>query len=134
MLYEVITEILMRQFCRRCLLGLFALSLLFSGSFSGSVCGASPQAPAPGVAEEIWVPVVSDQQWVVRITSYNVCYTKLLRFITRKVARGMVERNRGQIINLGSIAGKEPYPNGNVYCASKAAVDALTQGMRMDLP
>ncbi len=58
---------------------------------------------------------------------------KGLLFITRKVARGMVERNRGQIINLGSIAGKEPYPNGNVYCASKAAVDALTQGMRMDL-
>ena len=56
----------MRQFCRRCLLCLFALSLLFSGSFSGCVCGASPQAPAPGVAEEIWVPVVSDQQWVVR--------------------------------------------------------------------
>jgi 3-hydroxy acid dehydrogenase / malonic semialdehyde reductase len=37
------------------------------------------------------------------------------------------------IINIGSIAGKEVYPNGNVYCASKHAVDAITQGMRMDL-
>jgi NADP-dependent 3-hydroxy acid dehydrogenase YdfG len=42
-------------------------------------------------------------------------------------------RQRGHIINLGSIAGKEVYPNGNVYCASKFAVDALTQGMRLDL-
>src|SRR5205085_4893099 len=46
---------------------------------------------------------------------------------------GMTERKRGHIINIGSIAGKEVYPNGNVYCASKFAVDALTRGMRMDL-
>ena len=45
----------------------------------------------------------------------------------------MAERASGHIINLGSIAGKEVYPNGNVYCASKFAVDALTRGMRMDL-
>ena len=45
----------------------------------------------------------------------------------------MTERKAGHIINLGSIAGKEVYPNGNVYCASKFAVDALTRGMRMDL-
>ncbi|HTF22150.1 MAG TPA: SDR family NAD(P)-dependent oxidoreductase, partial [Chryseolinea sp.] len=46
---------------------------------------------------------------------------------------GMTGRQRGHIINLGSIAGKEVYPNGNVYCASKFAVDAITQGMRLDL-
>ena len=45
----------------------------------------------------------------------------------------MTERKSGHVINISSIAGKEAYPNGNVYCASKFAVDALTQGMRMDL-
>ena len=44
----------------------------------------------------------------------------------------MTERKSGHIINLGSIAGKEVYPNGNVYCASKFAVDAVTKGMRLD--
>ncbi len=45
----------------------------------------------------------------------------------------MVERNSGHIINIGSTAGKEVYPKGNVYCASKHAVDAINQGMRIDL-
>jgi hypothetical protein len=45
----------------------------------------------------------------------------------------MIERGEGQIVNIGSIAGKEVYKNGNVYCASKFAVDALNKGMRMDL-
>jgi NADP-dependent 3-hydroxy acid dehydrogenase YdfG len=45
----------------------------------------------------------------------------------------MTARKAGHIVNIGSIAGKEVYPNGNVYCASKFAVDALTQGMRIDL-
>ena len=58
---------------------------------------------------------------------------KGLLYITKIVSGGMVARGRGQIINLGSIAGKEPYAGGNVYCATKAAVDALTRGMRMDL-
>ncbi len=58
---------------------------------------------------------------------------KGLLYVTRAVTPGMVARGRGQIINIGSIAGKEVYPNGNVYCATKYAVDALTQGMRIDL-
>jgi 3-hydroxy acid dehydrogenase / malonic semialdehyde reductase len=58
---------------------------------------------------------------------------KGLLYVSREVIPGMTERKRGHIINLGSIAGKEVYPNGNVYCASKFAVDALTRGMRMDL-
>lgn len=45
----------------------------------------------------------------------------------------MINKGAGHIINIGSIAGKEVYPQGNVYCASKYAVDALTQGMRIDL-
>lgn len=58
---------------------------------------------------------------------------KGLLYLSKIVSQGMVERKRGQIINIGSIAGKEAYPSGNVYCATKAAVDTLTQGMRMDL-
>ncbi len=58
---------------------------------------------------------------------------KGLLYVSREVMPGMVKRNSGHIINIGSIAGKEVYPKGNVYCASKSAVDALTQGMRFDL-
>jgi 3-hydroxy acid dehydrogenase/malonic semialdehyde reductase len=58
---------------------------------------------------------------------------KGLLFVTRAVLPDMVKRNEGHIINIGSIAGHQVYPNGNVYCATKHAVDALTQGMRLDL-
>jgi len=58
---------------------------------------------------------------------------KGLLYVTRKIAPLMVARNNGYIINIGSIAGKEVYPNGNVYCATKQAVDALTKAMRIDL-
>jgi 3-hydroxy acid dehydrogenase / malonic semialdehyde reductase len=58
---------------------------------------------------------------------------KGLLYLTREVVPGMVERKSGHIINIGSIAGKEVYANGNVYCASKFAVDAVTRGMRIDL-
>ncbi|MBX2901268.1 MAG: SDR family NAD(P)-dependent oxidoreductase [Cyclobacteriaceae bacterium] len=58
---------------------------------------------------------------------------KGLLYVTKAVLPVMVQRNRGHIVNIGSIAGKEVYANGNVYCASKFAVDALTRGMRIDL-
>ena len=58
---------------------------------------------------------------------------KGLLYVSREILPDMTERKSGHVINIGSIAGKEVYPNGNVYCASKFAVDALTQGMRMDL-
>ncbi|MBT1690264.1 SDR family NAD(P)-dependent oxidoreductase [Dawidia soli] len=58
---------------------------------------------------------------------------KGLLYVSKEVLPVMTGRQSGHIINLGSIAGKEVYPNGNVYCASKFAVDALTRGMRMDL-
>lgn len=58
---------------------------------------------------------------------------KGLLYVTRVVSPIMVERGSGHIINLSSIAGKEVYPNGNVYCATKHAVCALTEAMRLDL-
>ncbi len=58
---------------------------------------------------------------------------KGLLYMTRKIVPGMIERGRGHIINIGSIAGHEVYPKGNVYCASKFAVNAITQGLRLDL-
>jgi 3-hydroxy acid dehydrogenase/malonic semialdehyde reductase len=58
---------------------------------------------------------------------------KGLLFVTRAVLPGMVKRNSGHVINMGSIAGHELYPNGNVYCASKYAVTAISLGLRMDL-
>jgi 3-hydroxy acid dehydrogenase / malonic semialdehyde reductase len=58
---------------------------------------------------------------------------KGLLYVSREVLPCMTEQKSGHVINLGSIAGKEVYPNGNVYCASKFAVDALTKGMRIDL-
>lgn len=58
---------------------------------------------------------------------------KGLLYITRKVSPLMIENGHGHIINISSIAGKEVYENGNVYCATKHAVDALTKGMRIDL-
>jgi len=58
---------------------------------------------------------------------------KGMLYVTRKIAPLMIARNSGHIINIGSIAGKEVYPNGNVYCATKHAVDALTKAMRVDM-
>lgn len=58
---------------------------------------------------------------------------KGLLYVSAWVIPKMTARKTGHIINIGSIAGKEVYPNGNVYCASKFAVDAITQGMRIDL-
>ncbi|MCX6283231.1 MAG: SDR family NAD(P)-dependent oxidoreductase [Bacteroidetes bacterium] len=58
---------------------------------------------------------------------------KGLLYMTRFVAPLMVARKKGHIINIGSVAGKEVYPNGNVYCGSKFGVDAITKGTRIDL-
>ncbi|MDG3583184.1 SDR family NAD(P)-dependent oxidoreductase [Galbibacter pacificus] len=58
---------------------------------------------------------------------------KGLLYVSKAVIPGMVQQKSGHIINIGSTAGKEVYPGGNVYCASKHAVDAINQGMRIDL-
>lgn len=58
---------------------------------------------------------------------------KGLLYVSRKIIPGMVERKSGYIINISSIAGKEVYANGNVYCSTKFAVDALNKAMRIEL-
>jgi NADP-dependent 3-hydroxy acid dehydrogenase YdfG len=58
---------------------------------------------------------------------------KGLLYVTRAIVPGMVERQGGHIINIGSTAGHEAYPKGHVYCATKHAVDAVTKGLRMDV-
>ena len=58
---------------------------------------------------------------------------KGLLYVTRAVVPGMVERGRGHVINLGSIAGHMTYPAGHVYCATKAAEKSITEGLRIDL-
>ena len=58
---------------------------------------------------------------------------KGLLYVSKAIIPQMIERKSGHIINIGSTAAKEVYPNGNVYCASKHAVDALNKGMRIDL-
>lgn len=58
---------------------------------------------------------------------------KGLLYVTRTVSPGMIKRKSGHIINIGSIAAKEVYANGSVYCATKHAVKALSQGMRLDM-
>ncbi|MCI0707291.1 MAG: SDR family oxidoreductase [Ignavibacteriae bacterium] len=58
---------------------------------------------------------------------------KGLLYVTRAVLPGMVARDSGTVVNLGSIAGHEVYPKGNVYAATKHAVDAITRGLRLDL-
>jgi len=58
---------------------------------------------------------------------------KGLLYVTRSVVPGMIARRSGHIVNIGSIAGHEVYPKGSVYCASKAAVDSITKGLRLDV-
>ncbi len=58
---------------------------------------------------------------------------KGLLYVSRKILPGMVERRSGHVINISSTAGKEVYANGNVYCATKFAVDALNKAMRLEL-
>ncbi|MBD2097175.1 SDR family oxidoreductase [Trichocoleus sp. FACHB-591] len=58
---------------------------------------------------------------------------KGLLYVTRAVVPGMVARGRGHVINIGSIAGHQTYPNGNVYCGTKAAVRAISEGLKQDL-
>ncbi len=78
-------------------------------------------------AEPIHDGLVDDWE---RMIDTNI---KGLLYISKKVMPLMIERKTGHIVNIGSVAGKQVYANGNVYCGTKQAVDAITQGMRIDL-
>ncbi|MEN8122734.1 MAG: SDR family NAD(P)-dependent oxidoreductase, partial [Bacteroidota bacterium] len=78
-------------------------------------------------AEPIQDALVDDWE---RMIDTNI---KGLLYISRKVIPLMVKRKTGHIVNIGSVAGKQVYANGSVYCGTKHAVDAITQGMRIDL-
>lgn len=71
----------------------------------------------------------SIQDWEEMIDT-NV---KGLLYMTRAIVPGMVQRQQGHVINIGSIAGHQTYPKGNVYCGSKAAVRAISEGLKQDL-
>jgi NADP-dependent 3-hydroxy acid dehydrogenase YdfG len=71
----------------------------------------------------------STRDWEIMIDT-NI---KGLLFVTKIVSNWMIKNGSGHIINIGSIAGKETYQNGNVYCATKHAVDSLNKAMRIDL-
>lgn len=58
---------------------------------------------------------------------------KGLLYMTRYIVPGMVQRARGHVINIGSIAGHQTYPSGNVYCGTKAAVKSISEGLKQDL-
>jgi len=58
---------------------------------------------------------------------------KGLLYVSRAISPLMIKNEKGHIVNIGSIAGRDAYPNGNVYCGTKAAVDSITRGMRIDL-
>ena len=76
----------------------------------------------------LYCPIKSEE--VENMIDLNI---KGVLYISRLVIPIMVEAKKGHVINIGSIAGKEVYPNGGTYCASKAAVESLSKGMRYDL-
>ena len=77
--------------------------------------------------DKIWNGLIED--WDEMIDT-NI---KGLLYVSRCIIPGMVKRNSGHVINIGSIAGEQLYPNGNVYCGSKAAVHFISRGMVIDL-
>jgi 3-hydroxy acid dehydrogenase/malonic semialdehyde reductase len=79
-----------------------------------------------GLATQYEAPL---QDWEEMVDT-NV---KGLLYVTRAVVPGMVARGQGHVVNIGSIAGRQTYPGGSVYCATKAAVKALSDGLKLDL-
>ena len=96
---------------------------------------AAARAALDSLPEE-WKVIGVDKEHEGNLDEWDVVIdtnVKALLAMTRLVVPGMVERGRGHVINMGSIAGDYAYPGGSVYCACKAAVKALSDGLRIDL-
>jgi 3-hydroxy acid dehydrogenase / malonic semialdehyde reductase len=106
-----------------------------------AVARAIESLPAEWRAIDVLVNNAGLSRGLARLQEYDLTdidemvdtNVKGLLYVTRAVLPGMVARNRGHVINIGSIAGHWTYPNGAVYCASKAAVKSISEGMKMDL-
>lgn len=117
------------------------LSLLFDISKKNEVVQALESLPDNFKTINILINNAGNAHGLASIEEGNVddweamidINVKGLLYVSRHIMPQMAERGEGHIINIGSIAGKEVYPNGNVYCASKHAVDAISKAMRFDL-
>uniref|UniRef100_UPI00404720B6 SDR family NAD(P)-dependent oxidoreductase n=1 Tax=Roseivirga sp. TaxID=1964215 RepID=UPI00404720B6 len=122
-------------------LGVRTLELLFDVRDKEIVFETLASIPAEWKSIDVLINNAGNAHGLGKIQDGNVedwdamidINVKGLLYVTKAIVPGMVERKSGHIVNIGSIAGKEAYPNGNVYCGSKHAVDAINNGMRMDL-
>jgi len=115
--------------------------LLFDVRDNDAVKEAIDGLPAEWTAIDVLVNNAGNAHGLGKIQEGNVddwdamidINVKGLLYVTKAIVPGMVKRGKGHVVNIGSVAGKEVYPDGNVYCGSKHAVDAINNGMRLDL-
>ncbi|MBD2114520.1 MULTISPECIES: SDR family oxidoreductase [Cyanophyceae] len=108
---------------------------------SGAVGEAIANLPDPWQAIDILINNAGlsrglDKQYEAPLDDWEAMIdtnVKGLLYVTRAVVPGMVARGRGHVVNVGSIAGRQTYPGGSVYCATKAAVRSLSEGLKLDL-
>ena len=117
------------------------LELIFDVSDRAAVAEALNSLPAEWKQIDVLINNAGNAHGLGKIHEGNIddwdamidINVKGLLYVTKAIVPNMVERGAGHVVNIGSIAGKEAYPGGNVYCGSKHAVDAINNGMRMDL-
>ncbi|KYG72832.1 SDR family NAD(P)-dependent oxidoreductase [Roseivirga echinicomitans] len=117
------------------------LELLFDVSDRAAVAEALHSLPTEWKQIDVLINNAGNAHGLGKIHEGNIddwdamidINVKGLLYVTKAIVPNMVERGAGHVVNIGSIAGKEAYPGGNVYCGSKHAVDAINTGMRMDL-
>ncbi|MGW8123209.1 SDR family NAD(P)-dependent oxidoreductase [Roseivirga echinicomitans] len=121
--------------------GVKTLALTFDVSDRAAVMEALNSLPAAWKQIDVLINNAGNAHGLGKIHEGNLddwdamidINVKGLLYVTKAIVPNMVERGAGHVVNIGSIAGKEAYPGGNVYCGSKHAVDAINTGMRMDL-
>ncbi len=121
--------------------GVKTLELIFDVSDRAAVAEALHSLPAEWKQIDVLINNAGNAHGLGKIHEGNIddwdamidINVKGLLYVTKAIVPNMVERGAGHVVNIGSIAGKEAYPGGNVYCGSKHAVDAINNGMRMDL-